>query len=217
MDLINLPRLRMKELQTVGESTVRICNTIPEVQNEVNKVIKSLDKFVLGMQKDKAFKGAKAELDHRRDSLTYALFTAIKSESYYPHNGKIKQTVDALVAITNKYVGINRYRYAEQTAAVDNMIEEIRSLGLPPEELPTIQRWLPLIQEANEGFKTASAEQIKQSAKESSTSAASSVAPQLAEDLQNLYILMFAHARIGTNNMLIKAYKELAILVDTVN
>ncbi|WP_439182665.1 DUF6261 family protein [Carboxylicivirga taeanensis] len=218
MELLNLPRLRNKELQTVGEQSIRICGNIAEVQTALDKAKASLETFRQGMQKDKSSGISKAEIDQERDRFTYGLLQSIKAETYYNHQEEATaQLVTRLATIAGKYTGITRFPLNEQTAAIDNLLDEINKLKMPADALPAIQRWLPLMEAANSRFKTASNAIIEDSARQAEISAAGLVAPQLTEDLQNLYSLMFAHARIGSNNATVEAYKELEILINSVN
>ncbi len=217
MELINLPRLRNKELQTVGENTLRICHPIPEVKPAVDKVVDALNVFKEGMQKDVALTISKSELDKVRDKLLIGFTTTVKAETYYPHNDGVSKLVASIDNIVNKYNGIARYRYNEETAAIDNMLDELNQVFKDQETLENVKRWIPLIKAANIDFKNAADEFIEDSAKRDSTESASNLAPQLSEDLQNLYTLMFAHAQIGTNQDIISAYQKLEILINTVN
>lgn len=217
MELINLPRLRNQELQTVGENSIRICSAINEVTTAVDKAANSLNSFKKGMQKDTSTGISKAELDNKRDRLLYGLMLSIKAESHFPHDSTTAKTASTLINIANKYTGITRMSYNEQTAAIDNLLEEISKLGLSAEVLPFVQRWLEPISNANLAFKAGHEAFIEGNVKLSGTSAASYVAPQLAEDLQNLYTLMFAYAKIGNNQAIIDAYQELEFLINSVN
>jgi hypothetical protein len=218
MELLNLPRLRNKELQTIGEQSIRICGNISEVKPALEKAKASLETFKQGMQKDKSSGISKAEIDKERDRFTYGLLLNIKAETYFEYQEEAtQQAVARLAAIANKYTGITRLPLNEQTAAVDNLLDELKKLNLPAETLPVVQRWLPLIEAANNRFKTASNAIIADSAQMADISAAGLVAPQLIEDLQNLYSLVFAHARIGNNANTTNAFKELEILINSVN
>ncbi len=117
----------------------------------------------------------------------------------------------------NKYTGINKFPLNEQTAATDNLLSEIKSVLGSNVAFPHLTRWIPLIEDTNNQFKDVTSDSITERAKLKNTEAASYVAPQLTEELQNLYTLMFAFARIGDNDQIVKAYKELEVLIASVN
>ncbi|TRX66548.1 DUF6261 family protein [Carboxylicivirga sp. M1479] len=217
MEIVNLPRLRMKQLQTVGENSLRICEAIPEVKPATDKVKSLIGDFKLGMQKENVPAVTKVELDKLRDKYISGFRLEVKSETYFPHETDKAQLIDTLSVILAKYSDINRYSYNEQTAAVDNMLTEISKIDLQEGETLTIGRWLPLIKNANEDFKKANKAFIEGNAILATTSAASDLAPQLAESLHDLYTLMFAHAKIGTNENIVKAYREIEMLIKSVN
>jgi len=217
MELLNLPRLRMKELQTVGENSIRICQAIPEVEPAVAKVRATMDDFLKGMQKHKTSAATKAELDKVRDQYVRGMVLNVQAESYYPHKGEKAQSINVLLKIATKYSSSTRLRYNEQTAAIDNMLDEMQKIEALETKHQNIARWLPLIEKANQDFKTATKDFIEGTAKLSNTSAASEVAPLLSENLHELYILMFAHAQIGTIKNIKTAYQELEVLIKSVN
>ncbi len=218
MELLNLPRLRHKELQTVGENSIRICSNILEVKPAVDKVQTSLDTFKQGMQKDKSNNISKKELDGERDRYTFGLLRTIQAETYFEYQDEeTAQTVLKLGAIAGRYTGITRLPLNEQTAATDNLLDEIKKLNLAEGTLTSVQRWLPFIEVSNTQFKAAHDTIIEDSARLADISAASLVAPQLTNDLHNLYTLVFAYAQIGTNPSAVEAYKELEVLINSVN
>ncbi|WP_289053973.1 DUF6261 family protein [Carboxylicivirga marina] len=217
MEIIHFPRLRNKELQTVGENSLQICNGIPEVKPAYDKASSTLSTFVKGMQKDKNVGQSKKSYDRKRDTYTSAFIYNVKYEMSYEHNVEDTALVTALNNIIGKYAGIARLPYNEQTAATDNMLDEVQVVLSGNESLPHLSRWIPLIDDANNEFKAVSSDYIKSSVDLKETDAASLIAPQLAEDLENLFTLMYAHAKIGSNANVISAYKELEVLIDSVN
>ena len=217
MELLTLPRLRNKELQTVGENSVRICGEIVDVKPAIDKVTITLNTFKEGMQKELISAGTKKDLDYKRDNLVSGLITNIKAESLFPHPETIQETLLALLTITKKYTGIGRLPYNEETAAIDNMMDELSKLDLEDPALAGITRWFQPISDSNNAFKAAGSEYIESTARLSETSPASAIAPELSEDLENLYTLMFAHAKIGANPAIVTAYKELEVLIKSIN
>ena len=69
MQLINLPRLRLKELQTLSENTLLICQSIEEIRPGTMKIESALTAFKTGMLKEQASAATKLELDKTRDRL----------------------------------------------------------------------------------------------------------------------------------------------------
>jgi len=217
MEMIYIPRLRNKELQTVGENSLRICNALIEVKPAFDMVSATLEVFIKGMQKDKVDSQKRSIYDKKRDKYTSGLLNNIKYEKNFEHAADNAQVVADLLNIVSKYIGINKMPFNEQTAATDNMLVEIKTVLGSNESFPNLTRWIPLIEEANGQFKEVSSDLIKDKVSLKETDAASAIAPQLSEDLQNLYTLMFAYAKIGSNQSIIDAYKELEVLIDSVN
>jgi len=77
-----------------------------------------------------------------------------------------------------------------------------------------IDRWIPLIENANNAFKNAASNYVSQSAKAMETQAATTLVPALMASLDELYTLLFAHVKITQSDQLKTAYAELEELVD---
>jgi len=211
MELINLPRLRMKELQTLGENSLDVCRSIEELSPAVEAVDVALDDFKQGMIKDKASGGTKTELDKQRDLLISGFMMDIKAESYFPHEANKKEVVDSLKRIANKYgTKINRLRYNEQTAAVDNMLVEYKEVDTTVLGSNNPGRWIPFIENANNAFKQAGKTYMEENAASSQISSAYDQAPALISALEQLYRLMFAHVQISQGENMTKAYTHIA-------
>lgn len=217
MEIIHIPRLRNKELQTVSENSLGICSTIPEVKPAHDKASATLQTFVKGMQKEVLDGQQRAAYDKHRDKYTSGFLSNIRYEKNFNHTDENAATVVALNNVINKYTGIARLPFNEQTAATDNMLQEVKAVLGSSESFPNLTRWIPLIEETNGKFKDASSDLIKDKANLKETDAASEIAPQLTADLQNLYTLMFAYAQIGTSEAIVTAYKELEVLIESVN
>ena len=129
MEMIHIPRLRNKELQTVGENSLRICNSIIEVKPAFDKVATTLEVFIKGMQKDKVDSHQRSVYDKKRDKYTSGLVNNIKYEKNFEHAADNAQVVADLINIVSKYTGINKMPFNEQTAATDNMLVEIKTVG----------------------------------------------------------------------------------------
>lgn len=217
MDIIHIPRLRNRELQTVGENSLRICSEITEVKPAYDKANATLESFIKGMQKEKLDGQQKSVYDKKRDKYTAGFINNIKYEKNFNHTDENAAVVVDLNNVISKYTGVTRLPFNEQTAATDNMLQEVKTVIGNNESFPNLTRWIPLIEETNNEFKEASSDLIKDKANLKETDAASEIVPQLTDDLQKLYTLMFAYAQIGSNDSIVKAYKELEVLIDSVN
>jgi hypothetical protein len=215
MDLIILPRLRLKELQSLGESSLEICMPITEVEPATQAVSIALAAFKQSMLKEEASAAVKKTIDKSRDRLNYGLMHHIKAEQYFPHTKvEVQETLIKLVAIAYKYgTKLSRLPFNEESAGIDNMITELNQLN--PEALSEmgIARWIPLIGEANTAFKAAAHEYVANSVEADELDSATSLAPALINALEGLYTLLFAHVKITNSDTLVTAYNQLDELV----
>ena len=216
MHLISLPRLRMKELQTLAENSIKICQPIEEVKPALQQVESALAAFIQGMLKDKSTGVSKKTLDKRRDYAISGFFNVIKAEKYFPHEDEnVVEAIIKLSAIINRFgLDIIRLPYDEETSAVDNMIAEIKEFESYDLLDVSVTRWIPVIEKLNEEFKTASKEFITAKTVLNNRDSATTLAPYLTEALEGLYTMMFAYLKIGNNEAINKAYNEVNTLVD---
>ncbi|MEO1254215.1 MAG: DUF6261 family protein [Bacteroidota bacterium] len=214
MEIISIPQLRLGQLQTLTESTLKIAEPLTELADHVAKVKAEFATFMQGIQKDAA-QSDKKTLDKTRDQFVSGFFFAVKSETYFPHVEQItKDAVAALSKLADKYgFEINRLSYDEQSAAVDNMIEEVEAINLT--DLAHLSRWVAELKAANEAFKAAAKDFLTSTVEQSDTDSATQVAPRLTGELENLYTMLFAHAQVSGTDTLRQAYNELSALVDS--
>ena len=214
MELLNLPRLRMKELQSVAESTLRICVNITELQPATQQVNTHLEAFKKGMLKEQASAADKKELDKERDRLLSGFMQDLKAEQYFPHQELATvDTLNKVLEITQKYgVRIYKLSYSEESSAIDNILSELEQVDTQALD-NGITRWIPLIKTANNHFKTANSTYISNQVKADVTDSASALAPDLRQALEGIYTLLFAHTKITATEPILNAYRELEILI----
>lgn len=217
MEMIHVPRLRMNELQTLSESSLSITGAIPEVANERQKVETELTAFKEGMLKSQASAEGKRTIDKERDRYVSGLAYNIKAERFYPYTEEESiNTVNELLKQNSKYgIKSSRLPVNEQTATVDNWIDELEALDLSKLNNTAISRWVELLKDANQRFKEVAGEFIEENAEAGTLESASSVAPELTNALEQLYIQLFALIRVSPSDTLTKAYSELEILIDS--
>ena len=102
MDIIKIPKMKMAQLQTVGDSSVEICKSIPEVEPAVNQVETALTYFKEGMIKDKASAAQKKEFDLIRDRLLSGFMHDVKAEQLFPYEDETEKE-----ALTNLLTSCN--------------------------------------------------------------------------------------------------------------
>lgn len=217
MEIFTLPRLRVAELQALTEVTIKICENIEGIDPALNKVTSGYDKYKESMLKVAASADDKKDLDKTRDRLISGFIKDVQAEKLFPHeDAAIKKSVKELVNIAGKYgTKINRYPLNEQTAAVDNLLTECKALNLSSLDGSGIARWLPLIENANAGFKQANQQYIEDSAGSSAIDPATSLAPELTDAIGNLIIVLYTKARFSNDEAAGKALAELEELVDS--
>jgi hypothetical protein len=215
MVIIKIPKMKMAQLQTVGDSSIKICEPIPEVEPAVNQVKTALAAFKEGMLKDKASAAKKRELDLIRDKLLSGFMHDVKAEQLFPYEDETeKETLTDLLHLVNKYgARVIRLPQHEETAVIDNLLTNVEELEHSSLQSSGVLRWIPLLKEANNAFKAASQEYLTDSVRDKEEPSASELAPALIDALEALYAMLFAHVRLSPNEIFTKAYAELGELV----
>ena len=218
MHLINLPKLRMMELQTLAENSIKICASIEEVKPALQQVESALTTFKQGMLKDKTTGINKRYLDRSRDIAISGLSHALRAEKFFPYEDESKlKAVITLSTVVAKYTDVVRLSYDQETASIDNMLAEIKSLEVFPLLDDSITRWIPKIEALNEDFKAATSAFISSKATLNERDSATTLAPYLVSSLENLYTLLFAHSNISDNDAIKNAYSQITVLVEALN
>jgi DNA repair exonuclease SbcCD ATPase subunit len=217
MEIITLPRLKIAELQSLTASTLKICEPLTEVDEQIQKVETEFTSFKEGMLKNIATANGKKTIDKERDRYNSGFFFDIRSQMYYPYEDPAAQSaVDKLKELSKKYGSkINKLPFNEETAAIDNCMAEAEAIDLTPLSNTSIARWIPIIKDANQRFKDVANEFVEKSAAAASLESASAAAPELVHAIEQLYLQIFALLRVNPNHNLIKAYSELGELVDS--
>ncbi|MBN2639002.1 MAG: hypothetical protein JXR65_07935 [Bacteroidales bacterium] len=214
MEIINLPRLRVNQLQTLCENSLKICEPIAEIVSATEKVKAARDAFAAGMLKSKASSGKK-ELDLLRDALMSGFTKAIHAEQMFPHDDPAAvATIKSITLAVDKYGSkIKNLPYDEESAAIDNLLADIEAIDLQPLAGSGLSRWIEPLKTANNEFKTAVQEYVSDLAEVSQIEAATSLAPALIDALEGMYTLLYAHIKINPTEQLTIAYAELNKLI----
>ena len=214
MEIISIPQLRLGQLQTLADKSLEITQPIALVAEAHAAAKGAYDRFLIGMQKEAAASDKKT-LDKTRDAQVSGFMFGIKAETYFPHSEEtVKTALKKLMQLTGDYgFKINKLPYDEETAAIDNLLAEAKAVDYTG--LEHLSRWLPEIEKANAGFKEASNDYLESLLESSATDAASAAAPDLITALEDLYTLIFAHARVTGTEELTSTYQKLSTLVDT--
>jgi len=217
MEMITLPPLRNKELQTFTVEAKKISKIVSLLAPSIQKVEDAETLFVEAMLKDKSTNVSKRDLDRTRDSYFSGMLQAIKSERIFPiAEVDKKNALDAVWNIILKHgTDIARLPYNEETAALDNLFIDINALESLSLVSEGITKWFPVVQAANDTFKVASEEFISESALISDTDSATKVAPLLREALQDLLIDLFSYTRVEKTDELKTAYAKMSALVNS--
>ncbi len=214
MDIISIPKLKLGQLQSLTESTLQITEPIAAIASVRLEVETAFKTFVTGMKKEGATSDKKA-LDTTRDNLTSGFFLSVKAEEYHPNDDPaIRETMSELRKLAvDPGFRVTKLPYAEETAALDNLVARLKELDLSP--LPHLLRWVTLIETANENFKKGSQAYLEELVDEASVDSASEISTELLQQLENLYTMLFAHAKVSGEEPMIRAYAELSELVNS--
>lgn len=217
MEILTLPRLRNHQLQSVTEGSLSFCTGIDVLNTPCNKVETCLANFIDGMMKDKASAKGKAELDTERDTIIRNLMRAITTDIQYPYTTDTELAVaEQLKSILKKYgTGIVRLSYNEQSAAVDNMLADIKAIDFAATPESGVARWIPLVETSNNNFKVAAKTYITDSAELVNQVSATEMAPALLDALEGLYTMMYAFLKVNPTPELEKAYTEISLLIES--
>lgn len=215
--MVRVPQLRLGQLQLFSETLIKKCKPFEEVKSALEPAEALVTEFKEGMLKDKSVSIDKKELDAISDRLISGLSHNLKAELEFPQasneakieQGKIEQIIDKFGT------KITKYSYTDQPAAVDNMLTELGKVNLLVLGNSGIERWVPLIKEANENFKKATLQFVGEKTKNMEQDSASALAPELINALNKLLTIMFAFANIGANPELVKTYSEISVFTDT--
>ena len=218
LELINVPRMRVAQLQSLAENTLTIGARHSQLKDALQKVHAELDEFKAGMLRHTASASEKAELDKIRDRYTAGLFHLIRSEEFFPYETPEDKTIILhLTALHKKYSpSFTRLPLEEKTASIDNLLSELHSMDMSKFANGRIKSWIPLIQNANNKYISAAQGYISESAEASGILSATAKAPQLTAALNALYSMMYAHTQISGDPALRKSYIELQMLVNAV-
>lgn len=217
MKLLKLPGMRLGKLQTVGESSIDICKDITEIAPEIVKLNASFAAFKTGMLKGKASAEKKRNLDLKRDQIVSGFMNVVFEEDNFPNEDElILKAHEDLLKIVNKYgVKIARFSRARETASIDNLLADIAKMDITPLAVTGIPRWIPAMEVANEEFRAAAKEYISDSTDAGATKSASSLAPALEEDLEDMYAMLYATIKRTPSDALKKAYGDLKTLINS--
>ncbi len=216
MQLINLPRLRTLELQTLAENSIKLCHNIEEVKLALTNVQSALSAFKQGMLKDKSTGASKHTLDKIRDNIISGFIHVVKAEKYFPHEDEnIAKVIFNLTTILAKYGSeIIHLPMNKETDAIDNMLAEIKKVEDFELLDNSLIRWIPAIESANEEFKSVSNENINSVTNPSEMDSTTKLTPYLEEALEGLYTLLYAHVKITNDNNIKNIYSQITSMVD---
>jgi hypothetical protein len=217
MDLLTTPKLRLGQLQSLGESSIDYCDGLTEIEPEWAKANSSYIAFKASMTKVRVTAKKKRALDVSRDRKVTGFMNVTEEERKYDHDDKvILKALEALLIVEKNYgTKITRFSRAEETSAIDNLLTDVAMLDLTPLLATGIPRWVPKIEAANEAYKDADEDYNTDSTDETEANSAGSLAPALEHDLNELYAMLYAAIKRTPTPELIKAYAKLEILIDS--
>lgn len=216
LDMLFVPRVTIGELHTLTENVIKLCKPHQGLAVALTLVEQSFAGFVQAVSKNKASAVSKSEFDTKRDQYLSGFFYAVRGESYFPYEGKAKETLDALNDIVDKYRGdIRRLPLNEETAKIEFMLTDIEKLDMQSLQESGLHRWLQKIEEVNEAFKQANEGYITDAAVADTQESASDLAPSVISALEGIYSMFYALMQVAPSPELTQSYAELRILTNS--
>ena len=216
MDVLKTPRLRLAQLQSFSQSALNIVQGFPEVETETNAATTAFNAFKESMINIQISSNKKG-LDDARDRLISGVVQASKAELKFPHDDSdVATAVKQFTDIVNSYGNdVAEKPYDEESAEVDNLLDELKRVDLTVLEPTGLPRWIPVIENANNAFKTRSDEVIEETAAAEYVEAATKLSSPLITALNQLFVMLFSQANSTKSEALFTAHKEIEVLVDS--
>ena len=216
MELLKVPRVNLPELQSFTKSALIIVQGLPEVEPETIKVTTAYDAFSESMIKIKP-SNYKKELDKIRDSFISGLVANSKAELKFPHEDEelkaaLKQFTDIVISYGNELANKS---YDQESAETDNLLNELKRVNLTVLTSTGLPRWIPVIENANNAFKTHTDGLIEETVTAEAIKTATKVSLPLIDELNNLFMMVFSQANSTKSEALFTAYKEIEVLIDS--
>ncbi len=216
MNLLKTPRLRLAQLQSFTKSALNIVQGLSEIETETTQVSTAftpVNESVINMEA----KSNKKILDQSRDTLISGLVQATQAEQKFPNeDDSVLATLKQFTDIVFKYgYDLTYLPYDDESAETDNLLAELKRLDLTPLETTSLLRWIPVIENANNAFKTRADEYIGETAAAAEVEAATALAQPLIAALNQLFLMLFSQANSTKSEALLKAHNEMQRLVDS--
>lgn len=215
LEPMKTPYMRVNQFQTFTEQVLIICNPLTIVAAAVANVDSAYQLLKTALQKDVSA-GDRKSADIYRDKPYRAFLSVIRSEHQYPGTTEEKSCLTMLDQCVQKYgAAVADLTYDEESAKIDNMIEEIEAMDLTPLQNTGILRWIPVIKDANDAFKALTTAKIEKNADMNEKGAASKICKELTTELDTLFALIFSHQNINPTDELLNAIDKIEVLIES--
>lgn len=212
--LVTPSRLKISQFQRLAEKVIIKCKPIVVLQSYAEIVEVSLKALIDGVHKEQ-IKYHKKLYDYTRDFLGGALYDEVDVELKFPnHPEEVKAEIEKADVILTKYGReVFRKPYDQESIDIDNMLDELLGLNQELLEQTHIVRWIPLLTDANNSFKSISDSKIDDELMNDKVASASAVSTQLKNDLDALFVQLFSQARVTNDPALLEIEEYLTHLI----
>lgn len=196
------------ELHVFAENAMKLCKKHEEIADAYAKASIIFDAYVDGMRKKPALAKYKRLLDDTRDRYLSGFKKTLNGELAFPYEDpKMKEILGEIKKTIDKYGSqVYRLKNEEETSVLDNIIADIEKLEMNELSGNAVEKWIPLLKKANNDYKNASEIYLADKTEAKEIQSASKMADELADSLNNLFVMMFAFAKTSKSEELIKSY-----------
>ena len=201
MKHIVVPRLRLNQLQSLCETTLRVCANQPSLEVPYQQLQQRYENFKASSEKS-LVSSARDAHDTSRDRAITGFELHIKALRYFPqYSGPIDTALAALEDLVSQHdPDMRNLPFDEETAAIDNYVADLKKFDFSPLASTQLEQWVSAIEEENAAFKQASQDWAAHKVEREKMEAPSIIAIDLRKRLNQLFAVLIAFRLINPSD-----------------